>query len=79
VYGFVCSRFSKPRANDERNKEYSVPLVGPELNIYITKTYGTTNIKFTSEGKDPTGCDKVCSFIASTCFEHQYAHHQEYN
>jgi hypothetical protein len=23
--------------------------------------------------------DKVCSFIASTCFGHQYAHHQEYN
>jgi hypothetical protein len=31
------------RANDERNKEYSVHLVGPELNIYITKMYGTTN------------------------------------
>jgi hypothetical protein len=32
-----------------------------------------------SEGKEPTRCDKVCSFIASTCFGHQYAHHQEYN
>jgi hypothetical protein len=30
---------------DERNKEYSVHLFGPELNIYITKMYGTTNIK----------------------------------
>jgi hypothetical protein len=35
------------RDNDERNKEYSVHLVGPELNIYITKMYGTTNIRFT--------------------------------
>jgi hypothetical protein len=34
------------RANDERNKEYSVHLVGPELNIYVTKMYGTTNIIF---------------------------------
>jgi hypothetical protein len=34
------------RANDERNKECSVHLVGPELNIYVTKMYGTTNIKF---------------------------------
>jgi hypothetical protein len=32
-------------ANNERNKKYSVHLVGPELNIYITKTYGTTNKK----------------------------------
>jgi hypothetical protein len=34
------------RANDEINEEYSIHLVGPELNIYITKMYGTTNIKF---------------------------------
>jgi hypothetical protein len=34
------------RANEERNEEYSVHLVGPELNIYITKMYATTNIKF---------------------------------
>jgi hypothetical protein len=33
------------RAKDERNKECSVHLVGPKLNIYITKMYGTTNIK----------------------------------
>jgi hypothetical protein len=33
------------RANDERNKEYSVHLVGPKLNIYVTKMNGTTNIK----------------------------------
>jgi hypothetical protein len=26
-------------------KEYSVHLVGLELNIYVTKMYGTTNIK----------------------------------
>jgi hypothetical protein len=32
-----------------------------------------------SEGKEPTRCDTVCSFIASTCFGHQYVHHQEYN
>jgi hypothetical protein len=32
--------------NDERNEEYSVHLVGPELNIYITKMYGTTSTKF---------------------------------
>jgi hypothetical protein len=32
------------RANDERNKEYSVYLVGHELNIYVTKMYGNTNI-----------------------------------
>jgi hypothetical protein len=31
------------------------------------------------EGKELTRCDKVRSFIASTCFGHQYAHHQEYN
>jgi hypothetical protein len=36
---------ARSRANDERNKEYSVHLVGPELNIYDTKTHGTTNIK----------------------------------
>jgi hypothetical protein len=35
------------RANAEKNKEYNVHLVGPELNIHITKMYGTTNIKFT--------------------------------
>jgi hypothetical protein len=29
----------------ERNKEYSVHLVGLELNTYVTKMYGTTNIK----------------------------------
>jgi hypothetical protein len=34
--------------NDERNKEYSVHLVGPELYMYISKTYGTTNIKFSA-------------------------------
>jgi hypothetical protein len=34
--------------NDERNKEYSVHLVGPELNMYISKMYGTTNIKFSA-------------------------------
>jgi hypothetical protein len=34
------------RANDERNKEYSVHLVGPELNVYVTKMYGSTKIKF---------------------------------
>jgi hypothetical protein len=27
------------RANDERNKEYSVHLVGPELNILVYKTH----------------------------------------
>jgi hypothetical protein len=32
-----------------------------------------------SEGKEPNTSNKVCSFIASTCFGHQYAHHQEYN
>jgi hypothetical protein len=26
-----------------------------------------------SEGKEPTRCDGVCSFIVSTCFGHQYA------
>jgi hypothetical protein len=31
------------------------------------------------KGKEPTRCKNVCSFIASTCFGHQYAHHQEYN
>jgi hypothetical protein len=31
------------------------------------------------KGKEPTRCDRVCSVIASTCFGHQYAHHQEYN
>jgi hypothetical protein len=31
------------------------------------------------KGKEPTRCNKVCSFIALTCFGHQYAHHQEYN
>jgi hypothetical protein len=34
------------RANDERNKEYSAHLVGPKLNMYITKMYGTTDIKY---------------------------------
>jgi hypothetical protein len=29
------------RANDERNKEYSVHLFGPELNRYVTKMYGS--------------------------------------
>jgi hypothetical protein len=33
-------------AKKERNKEHSVHLVGLELNIYVTKMYGTTNIKF---------------------------------
>jgi hypothetical protein len=33
------------RANDERNNEYSIHLVGSELNIYVTKIYGITNIK----------------------------------
>jgi hypothetical protein len=34
------------RAKDEKNKEYGIHLVGLELNIYITKMYGNTNIKF---------------------------------
>jgi hypothetical protein len=29
----------------KRNKEYNVHLVGLELNIYVTKMYGTTIIK----------------------------------
>src|SRR5215510_9746749 len=28
--------------------------------------------------KKPTRCDKLLNFIHSTCFGHQYAHHQEY-
>jgi hypothetical protein len=32
----------------------------------------------TVKGKEPTRCDKVCSFIASTCFGHQYAPYQEF-
>jgi hypothetical protein len=49
--------------------------------------HGKQNIRFDvhvtvhrrhSEGKEPTRCDRVCSFIASTCFGHQYSHHQEY-
>jgi hypothetical protein len=32
-------------SNDKNNKEYSVQLAGPELNIHITEMYGTTNIK----------------------------------
>jgi hypothetical protein len=31
-----------------------------------------------SEGKEPTRCEKVCSFIASTCFGHLYVRRQEY-
>jgi hypothetical protein len=31
----------------QENKEYSVHLVGLELNMYVTKMYGTTNIKCT--------------------------------
>jgi hypothetical protein len=33
-------------------------------------------------GSEPTRCDKegvLFSFLSSTCFGHQYAHHQEYN
>jgi hypothetical protein len=30
------------RPNDERNKEYSVHLVGLELNIYVTNIFETT-------------------------------------
>jgi hypothetical protein len=53
VYGLVCYSVGAltlkhgqlQTGSDERNKEYSVHLVGPELNIYITKMYGTTNIK----------------------------------
>jgi hypothetical protein len=33
------------RANGERNKQYSVHLVGPELYTCITKMYGTMNLK----------------------------------
>jgi hypothetical protein len=32
-------------ANIKKEIEYSVQLVGLELNIYLTKMYGTTNIK----------------------------------
>jgi hypothetical protein len=42
-------------ANDERKKEYSVHLVGLELNIYITKMYGTTNIKYTGNLEQEAG------------------------
>jgi hypothetical protein len=41
----LYSLFLSSLAHNERNKEYSVHLVGPELNIYITKMYGTRNIK----------------------------------
>jgi hypothetical protein len=45
---------------------------------YNTKNYGN-QIFITVKGKGPTRCDKVCSFVASTGFGHQYAHHKEYN
>jgi hypothetical protein len=51
------------RANDERNKEYAVHLVGPELNIYITYMYGTTNIKQTVR---PTQLFKLAVLIPAS-------------
>jgi hypothetical protein len=42
--------------------------------------WNTTYISlFIVKGKEPTRCDKICSFIASIRFGHQLAHHQEYN
>jgi hypothetical protein len=38
---FVSVENRTCRANDERNKEYSVHLVGPELNIYNCTTLNT--------------------------------------
>jgi hypothetical protein len=40
-----CAPDEGCRAIDERTKEYSLHLVGPELNTYVTKMYRTTNIK----------------------------------
>jgi hypothetical protein len=37
------------------------------------------NVSDKLKGKEPTRCDKICSFIASTCFGQQHAHHEEYN
>jgi hypothetical protein len=59
-----------------------VEYTGWLKSLYTPDDYSTKTPKIYSfihsEGKEPTRCDKVCSFIASTCFGHQYAHHQEY-
>jgi hypothetical protein len=41
--------------------------------------YKTKTLKNTVKGKELTRCDEVRTFIASTCFGHQYAHHHKYN
>jgi hypothetical protein len=56
-------------ANYEINK-YSVHLVGPELNIYVTEMYGTTNIKFKSRSYQPIWCDISVNLWSQT---HSYA------
>jgi hypothetical protein len=50
-----------------------------EINIISLFDVYVTVHRRHSEGKEPSRCDKVCSFYASTCFGHQYAHHHEYN
>jgi hypothetical protein len=46
--------------------------------VTLGQTVVSTKLLYHSEGKEPTTYDNVCSFIALTCFGHQYAHHQEY-
>jgi hypothetical protein len=44
--------------------------------IVICVLFGSTIFIHIVKGTEPTRCDKVCSFIASTSFGHQYAHHR---
>jgi hypothetical protein len=49
------------------------------INSVRNSISASSNYTQHSGGKEPTRFDNVCSSIPSTCFGHQYAHHQEYN
>jgi hypothetical protein len=61
-----------------RNKTLSL-LVQTQSTSLQAQNEQWYNSMILVKGKEPSRCDKVCSFIASTCFGHQYAHHQKYN
>jgi hypothetical protein len=46
------------------------------LCVYLFSFATSMVNKNENEGKEPTRCNKLCSFIASTCFRHRYGHHQ---
>jgi hypothetical protein len=74
----VCSAVPQPLRHrvppDDESTSTKLKCNGWSL-IQYTHVIHATNEEHIQlvKSKEPTRCDKVCSFIASTCFGHQYA------